>query len=245
MFEYLEYLSPGDLLLLDRGYPARRLIAHLTQHGIPFCVRADNSGFNAVKSFLRSDLSETVVTLPEPDQTDCEDCESAPTSTQVRLVRVVTPNGRVHAVITSLLDTIAYPAGRFADLYHSRWLIEKYFKRLKHRMPLENTSGLSWLAAQQNFRAKILADNLHALAVLVATGLDDIPESHKLNRTYASSHLKRYLPQWLLIAIPSTSQMLAAFSELTKNLIRFTPGATKPRPYPSKPHRKYSHKSTT
>jgi len=51
----------------------------------------------------------------------------------------VTPNGRVHVVITSLLDSVAYPAEGFADLYHSRWRIEEAFKRLKHRMALENT----------------------------------------------------------------------------------------------------------
>jgi len=33
-------------------------------------------------------------------------------------------------------------------------------------MALENTSGLSWLVARQDFGAKVLADNLHALAVL-------------------------------------------------------------------------------
>jgi len=70
LFEHLECLTPGDLLLLDRGYPARWLIAHLTQHGIPFYMRADDSGFAAVKGFLRSNLPETMVTLRAPDQTD-------------------------------------------------------------------------------------------------------------------------------------------------------------------------------
>ena len=74
-----------------------------------------------------------------------------------------------HVVITSLLDTTTYPAEGFADLYHSRWRIEEAFKRLKHRMALENTAGLSWLAAQQDFGAKVLADNLLAVAVLEAT----------------------------------------------------------------------------
>ena len=230
LFEHLECLAPGDLLLLDRGYPARWLIAHLSQHGIPFCMRADQSGFNAVKSFLRTNLPELVVTLPAPDQADCDDYEYAPTPTPVRLVRVVTPNGRVHVVITSLLNAVTYPAEGFADLYHSRWRIEEAFKRLKHRMALENTSGLSWLAAQQDFGAKVLADNLHALAVLDATDLGQIPKSYKINRTYAFAHLKRCLPRWLLIELPSTGQLQAAFSELTKNLIRFIPGATKPRP---------------
>ena len=244
LFEHLECLAPGDLLVLDRGYPARWLIAHLAQRGIPFCMRADDSGFSAVKAFLRSTLPEAVVALRAPDAVDCADYECAPTPTTVRLVRVVTPNGRVHAVITSLLDATAYPAEGFADLYHSRWRIEEAFKRLKHRMALENTSGLSWLAAQQDFGAKLLADNLHAVAVLEATALCNTPDQYKINRTYAFAHLKRCLPRWLLASLPSGENVLAVFEELARNLIRFVPGATKPRPVHPKPHRKHAYKST-
>lgn len=134
LFEHLDLLSPADLLVLDRGYPARWLIACLAQRGIPFCMRADDSGFGAVKAFLHSGLPESVVALRAPDAADCADYECAQTPTLVRLVRVVTPNGRIHAVITSLLDAVAYPAPDFAALYHSRWCIEEAFKRLKHRL---------------------------------------------------------------------------------------------------------------
>lgn len=245
LFEHLECLLPGDLLVLDRGYPARWLIAHLVQHNIPFCMRADASGFAAVKAFLQSGKPESVVMLRAPDAIDAVDYECAQIPTQVRLVRVVTPNGRVHVVITSLLDSVAYPAEGFADLYHSRWRIEEAFKRLKHRMALENTSGLSWLAAQQDFGAKVLADNLHCLAVVEATELDKTPDSYKLNRTYAFAYLKRCLPRWLLVAMPSTKQILTMFAELANNLIRFVEGAAKPRPIHPKPHRKHAYKSTT
>lgn len=244
LFEHLECLAPGDLLVLDRGYPSRWLIAHLSQRGIHFCIRADDSGFSAVKTFLRSTLPEAVVELRAPDAADCADYECARMPTTVRLVRVVTPNGRVHAVITSLLNTTTYPAEAFADLYHSRWRIEEAFKRLKHRLALENTSGLSLLAAQQDFGAKVLADNLHALTVLEATALGNTPSQYKINRTYAFAHLKRCLPRWLLSSMPSGEEVMAVLEELTRNLIRFVPGAAKPRPDHLKPHRKHAYKST-
>lgn len=79
---------------------------------------------------------------------------------------MVTPNGRIHLMMTSLLHSTTYPAADFAAFYHSHWLIEEAFKRFKHRMVLENTSGFSWLAAQQDFGTKIVAYNLHALTVL-------------------------------------------------------------------------------
>lgn len=245
LFEHLECLAPGDLLVLDRGYPSRWLIALLSQRGIAFCMRADDSGFVAVRDFLRSGLAEATVRLGAPDRVDGADYECACAPTTVRLVRVITPNGRVQAMITSLLDVTAFPAADFAALYHRRWRIEEAFKRLKHRLALENTSGLSWLAAQQDFGAKLLADNLDALAVWAAAAHLPVPANYKINRAYAFAHLKRSLPRWLLIATPSLACLIAVASELTRNLIQFVPGTSKPRPDHPKPHRNHAYKSST
>lgn len=245
LFEHLDELRTDDVLVLDRGYPARWLVAHLTQKGIPFCMRGDESGFVAVRTFLRSGRDEAIVSIAPPDRADCADYLCARTPTTVRLVRVVTPNGRVHVVMTSLLDPAAYPAAAFADLYHRRWRIEEAFKRLKQRLALENTSGLSWLAAQQDFGAKILADNLHALAAAAAVEQEAVPERYKVNRTYAFAHLKRLLPRWLLVALPDIEALLKVLAELARNRVRFKPGTSKPRPTHPKPHRRHAYKSTT
>lgn len=230
LFEHLKHLRSDDILLLDRGYPSRWLLAHLTQKKIAFCMRVDDCGFTAVRAFLRSGQQQAIVCIDPPDRADCVDflCERTPTT--VRLVRVVTPNGRVYAVMTSLLDPLSYPAAAFADLYHRRWRIEEAFKRLKQRLALENPSGLSWLAAQQNFGAKILADHLHALAATAATEQQAVPENYKVNRTSAFAHLKRCLPRWLLVASPSIDTLMKVFAELAKNLVQFRPGVSKPRP---------------
>jgi hypothetical protein len=124
LFEHLDQLEADDLLVLDRGYPARWLIAYLVQHGIRFCMRVDETGFAAVKPFLRSGLNEQQIIVGKPKTRDCEDygCESR--LSEVRLVKVVTPNDRIHVMMTSLLNAAAYPAGDFAALYHRRWRIE-------------------------------------------------------------------------------------------------------------------------
>lgn len=244
LFEHLQKLGPQDLLVLDRGYPARWLIASLVQRGIHFCMRVDQTGFVVVKNFLRSDAMEQIVTIGKPKSIDCTDYECQQISTQVRLVRVITPNGRIYAVMTSLLDSATYKAADFSELYHFRWRIEEAFKRLKHRLALENTSGLSWLAAQQDFGAKILADNLHSLTVLEAEGYKSIKEGYKINRTYAFSHLKRCLPRWLLIALPIAEQFILVLAEIVKNVIQSVPEISKPRRKHPKPHRKHAYKST-
>ena len=143
----------------------------------------------------------------------------------------------------ALLDAKAFPAENFGALYHGRWRIEEAFKRLKHRLALENTSGLSWQAAQQDVGAKILADNLHAVAILAAQEENPLPLEYKINRTYAFALLKRCLPRWLLSDTPTPPLLKDALCLLTQQLIRFIPLASKPRLQHPKPHRKHAYKS--
>lgn len=56
LFEHLERLQSDDLLLLDRGYPGRWLIAVLNQRQVPFCMRADRSGFAGLIARLRGSI---------------------------------------------------------------------------------------------------------------------------------------------------------------------------------------------
>jgi hypothetical protein len=152
-------------------------------------------------------------------------------------------------VMTSLLDSSTYPPADFADLYHARWRIEEAFKRIKHRLKLEHISGLSWLAAQQDFGAKLVCDNLNALAIYAAqcpeqTDSLDPAVHYKPNRTYGFALLKRWLPRWLMNRLPDIKTLLAIFDELLTHVIRFIPGKSKPRPKRPKPHLHHAYKST-
>jgi len=210
LFEHLDRLSGNDLLLLDRGYPARWLVAALNQRGIPFCMRVEksgNSGFACVRDFLRSGLTEQVVTLRAADQCDVTDFECPSEPQTVRLVRHIAPNGRVRVLMTNLFDVVRFPAALFADLYHQRWRIEEGFKRLKHRLNLEHVSGLSQLAVAQDVAAKVLCDNLQALTALSARDNADLPESVRINRAYVHSVMKPFLPA-LLSAGRKVAKML-------------------------------------
>jgi hypothetical protein len=81
LFEHLDHLSPDDLLLLDRGYPCRWLVAILDHRAIKFCLRVDNSdGFACVREFMRSGEDERIVMLRAPDKQDApaDDCPRKP-----------------------------------------------------------------------------------------------------------------------------------------------------------------------
>ncbi|MBC7193858.1 MAG: transposase, partial [Marinobacter sp.] len=81
----------------------------------------------------------------------------------LRLVRVDLPGGTTEVLATSLLDAQAFPAADFADLYHRRWGIETDYRRLKQTLNLENFSGRSPRAVQQDLHARVLLKNLALL----------------------------------------------------------------------------------
>jgi hypothetical protein len=94
--------------------------ADVSSHSL--CICCDFSqGFKAVREFLHSGRDERVVALRAPDVRAAMDDDCPATPATVCLVRVTTPNGRVHVLMTSLLDVVAFPAAGIAELYHGRW----------------------------------------------------------------------------------------------------------------------------
>jgi len=249
LFEHLDYLSSSDLLLLDRGYPCRWLVAVLNQRGIPFCMRVEKSGtsgFTCVRDFLRSGRAEQMVTLTAPNRSEAADYQCGREHQTVRLVRNVASNGKVSVLMTNLFDTHAFPASCFGNLYHKRWRIEEAFKRLKHRLNLEHVSGLSQQAVVQDVAAKILCDNLQTLTALTAHADAELPEIQRVNHAYAHAIIKRLLPA-LLLAIKVTRKIGKMLTEvlrlIAKEIYRHRPDVSKPRNHGAKPHKKMTQKN--
>jgi hypothetical protein len=245
LFQHLDRLGPSDLLLMDRGYPCRWLPALLNQRGISFCMRVerggDTGGFNCVRRFLRSGLTEQIVVLPAPTRRDAADYECPATPQTVRLVRHVASTGKVRVLMTNLFDTALFPAAVFGDLYHQRWRIEEAFKRLKHQLNLEHVSGLSQLAVMQDFAAKILSDNLHSLAVGAAALVGPLAPNRRINRAFAQTVLKPLLPA-LLLATATLAQLMTALRLIAARSFRHRPGLSRPRKRSTKPHKSMAHK---
>lgn len=239
LFEVLPSLSASDLLVLDRGYVGNTMAAVIAQANLHFCLRVDRSGWRCVADFLCSNLTEQVVTLKPPHARDASTYELAQTGTTVRLIRDVTPSGKVRVLMTNLLDAERFPAADFGALYHRRWRIEEAFKRLKHRLWLEAVSGLSYLALQQDFAAKVLADNLCALLVGA-----DVPASadSRPNRTYAMGALGGILAGCVLGVKACLALLAPTLDAASQSRCRIQPDRHYPRPRRTKPHKHSNYK---
>ena len=111
-------LSPSDLVLLDRGYPAFWLFALILAQGAHFCARMPVGVWNEVDQFVASGLREQVLDL-YPCAVAKPECQTRNLSTQplrVRLVRIELDSREVEVLITSLLDSERYPYAVFKEL---------------------------------------------------------------------------------------------------------------------------------
>lgn len=158
-------LSPADLVLLDRGYPAFWLFALILAQGAHFCARMPVGIWNEMDYFVASGQREKVIQLP-PSIAAKQECQARNLASQplkVRLVRIELDSGEVEVLITSLPDAKRYPYAVFKELYHRRWPVEEDYKVLKLRVEVENWSGKSTLAVYQDFHAKVFTTNLAAI----------------------------------------------------------------------------------
>ena len=163
--QHFAQIGPGDLVLLDRGYPAFWLFGLIRTQNAQFCARMPVGLWGVVDAFLATGLPEQIVTLT-PCATALTDCQTRQLPTQplqVRLVRLTLDSGEVEVLCTSLVDQERYPYALFKDLYHRRWPVEEDYKVLKLRVEVENWSGKSPLSIYQDFHAKVFTATLTAI----------------------------------------------------------------------------------
>lgn len=237
LVEALDRLGPDDVLVLDRGYPATWLVALLNERGIRWCMRCDNdSGWGAVRKFMRSNQAEAWVTLEGASAADAQTWGCSRDTQRVRLVRQVSPGGAIRVLATNL-EPQAVPAYAFAELYHLRWRIEEAFKRLKHRLHLEAVSGLSQHSLIIDVAAKVLADNMASLLCAAAAREAVLPSLRRCKRSYAATLLQRALPLLVLAVGDFVATVNHVLRQLAANTQRFIPGRSRPRPsHHLKPH---------
>jgi hypothetical protein len=240
---HFEKVGPGDLVLLDRGYPAFWLFVLIRQHRANFCARMPAGVWGEVDRFIASGLNEQIIELV-PCPTALAECQARhlpTTPLKVCLVRIELETGEVEVLVTSLLDREQYPHAVFKDLYHHRWPVEENYKVMKYRIEVENWSGKSKLAIYQDFHAKVFTMNLTALLAhpaqtVVKQQSQTKKYAYQVNFTQALSKMKNTVV--LLFQQPAISNLLDRLWQAMTHIIEpIRPGRTYPRKKSIKPKR--------
>jgi hypothetical protein len=206
-------------------------------------MRLPRESFSAAEPFWNSDADSTIIITLTPSAGQARECrhqELPSDPLRVRLVRVRLPGGETEVLATSVLEETRLPARLFKTLYHRRWGAEESYKRQKRWVEIENFSGRSVLAVQQDVQAKILALNLSSMVRGVAQLIASHPYAARTHRsqvrwTSTLSNMKNTLVR-LLIGTRQAPMIIltSVICKLSKAVDAVHPDRQFPRENPGK-----------
>jgi hypothetical protein len=123
LIEHPGQLQKGDLLLMDRGYPAQWLFSLLASKEIEFCARLIDYNWSAAADFAQSPDQQIQLTFKVAKQYhELLERHGVDTdqSLTIRMIKVPLDTGETEILCTSLIDEKRFPIDIFAHLYHRR-----------------------------------------------------------------------------------------------------------------------------
>lgn len=175
----LSHLSPGDLLLCDRGLSSFAHVALMVQRqiacciGLPLWLSVIGKGKGCHRRLKRLGENDLLAGYPlagrikgdrRPTWMSKRAWSALPAELILRQVnlRVRRPGFRNQwlRVITTLSDAKLYPAAAIAELYARRWQVEVYFRDLKVTLGMKQLSSRTVLGMRKEVVAFMLLYNL-------------------------------------------------------------------------------------
>lgn len=159
-----EYGLQNDLVLFDRGYPSRDLIAYMYENGVNFLMRVSGSFIKEVNNVKEN---EEVVEYRYEGKIY-----------KLRVLKITLKTGEIETLISSIMDK-SFTTEDFKALYLKRWSIEVKYNIIKNRLQMENYTGEMPIAIEQDFYATAYLTNMAAFAKMAAD--DEIQERNEEN----------------------------------------------------------------
>jgi hypothetical protein len=146
---------------------------------------------------------------------------------QLRALKIVLSTGEAEVLLTTLTDIELYPYEDFHNLYGRRWGIDVDYHFKKNKIEIENFTGLSVHAVQQDIAAKILTQNFIMAAACCAqeqlnTRYSRRIHKYKINVSHGVSAMKH-----LLVKMFSGNKQIQLFDGYV-NLLLETVSAVRP-----------------
>lgn len=210
--EIINRSNQKDLILFDRGYPSAELFSFLIENNIDFLMRSSRTYSNAIKNATKADQMIEIKYKQK--------------SYKVRVIRFMLSSSEEEILITSLVDEKMTVEG-FKELYFMRWGIEIKYDELKNRLQIENFTGTTKIAIEQDFYATIYLSNMVEMARSRSDELiddrnkdKDLKYEQKTNLNILVGILKEKLIKMLLEN--STRKRNKIFKEIMEQISRST-----------------------
>lgn len=213
----------NDLYLFDRGYPSKEMFEFLIKkQKVKFLMRV-KSGFQ--KQIDNANLPDQEIEIPHNGET-----------LRLRVINVELETGEIEKLLTNLYDENM----DFKGLYFKRWGIEVKYCQLKSRYELENFSGNSRIAIEQDFYANIYLSNMLTIAKEEANNniekKDGLKYEYKVNMNILIGKMIPVLVKSLCEENHERRGELynKTMLQITKNLVPIRPDRHFPRREPSR-----------
>lgn len=253
--------SPEDLqrilVIFDRGYPSVHLIIYLLKNKIKFLMRCNTKFTKEVNDAVAKGKKDVIIDF-SAERTGTAKAElhklfpnlDKKERFYIRVIVVSLSTGEKEILLTSLLDRKEHSYKIFRELYFKRWGIEENYKFYKLQLEVENFSGRTCVAVEQDFHATILAANAQVLLALEATEeiissqanfseLDQKKYIYEINKNVSMERLKNDFVAVLLDPKADIEKFCIKVKRTMKrNLVPIRPGRYFER-IRKHPHRKF------
>lgn len=208
----------NDLIILDRGYPSKDLVSFIEQKNIKYLMRTQRSSIKAVDDAKNEDQ---IIEIQHKDKI-----------LKIRVLKFQLDSREIETLITNVFEE-NFDVADFKELYFKRWGIEVKYNELKNRLQIENFSGETPIAVEQDFYATVYLSNMVSLAKMDANALiiegqkdKELKYKYKVNTNILIGKLKNSLVLMLLEKSPrKRSKMLKKImKEISRNVIPIRPG---------------------
>jgi len=217
----LPSIRRGSVLLFDRGYPSYELIAYLREHHKGyFLFRCPaKSTFPAVEAFIESGMKEGFIVITPSNkylQRMTTRQRRRAKGIQIRVIKLVSPDGTVSVLLTNLLNQKNFPKEQIVDLYFRRWAIEDHYRSEKITLEIEKFhSRTSNSIRQELFAAVIMSVIARTLMVLASRIFGE------RNAEYQFKNAIMTLAAEVAVLVPDEPhKAVAIFSELLNAIAR-------------------------
>jgi hypothetical protein len=157
-----------ELIIFDRAYASAKLIGTLIDGNVHFVMRVQRK-FN---------LAIDAITAPDSYLPFTNDNDR---TVNLRVLKFQLSTGETETLITTITDR-RMGINAFKELYFKRWPVETQYDELKNKLEIENFSGRTVQAIQQDFFVTMYMSNLAAIAYWEAQAIVEAQREGKNNK---------------------------------------------------------------
>lgn len=215
--KHLPHCRAGDLVVYDRAYASFEMVySHQSNH-LQVLMRMRPAFSKQLRDFAQSQVDDITIWMKPGKNTSIKNkAYGKDARVKVRLVKFCLDSGEQAILLTTLLDKEQFPIDFLKQVYGMRWGVETRYDVLKNVLQVEQFSGYTKSAIEQDFYISLFLMNMQALLAQelkeeIKARYGHRKYAYQLNLSLAIGHLKRSVVKLFITKQPN--QILAQLKQ--------------------------------